>query len=108
MIRWPKFGRIVDVVAGQLIEDDSVPRRKADSSLQDDVDSARRDWESARSYFETVTDPDLIDHAIYAMEAAERKYMYLLRLAREKSDQTSRHIGTEPLGDVLRPEVKST
>ena len=31
----------------------------------------QEDWLAARSYFENVVDPDLIDHAIYTIEAAE-------------------------------------
>ncbi|MEW6725257.1 MAG: YaaL family protein [Bacillota bacterium] len=47
------------------------------------VDEARREWQTALAYFETVTDPDLIDQAIFMIEAAEKRYMYLLRLVRE-------------------------
>lgn len=45
---------------------------------------AKEDWLAARSYFENVVDPDLIDHAIYTIEAAERKYMYLLKQAKNR------------------------
>lgn len=45
------------------------------------VEVARQEWNQARSYFDHVTDPDLVDYAIYEIEAAERKYMYLLRQA---------------------------
>jgi hypothetical protein len=31
----------------------------------------------------SVTDPDLIDHAIFYMGATEKKYVYLLKRARE-------------------------
>jgi len=47
------------------------------------VDRARREWLAARAYFETVAEPELVDHAIYLVDAAERKYVYLLRAARE-------------------------
>lgn len=47
------------------------------------VEQARNEWLCARAYFDNVTDPDLIDHAIYSIEAAERKYMFLLRRAGE-------------------------
>ena len=36
----------------------------------------------ARSYFENVTDPRLVDYAILSMGAAERRLMYLLDEAR--------------------------
>ncbi|NLY88356.1 MAG: YaaL family protein [Firmicutes bacterium] len=47
------------------------------------IEEAKRDWQAARDYFNAVTDPELIDHAIYTMEAAEKRYVYLLRRARE-------------------------
>mgnify|MGYP001354017597 FL=1 len=48
------------------------------------VEEARQEWKSAREYFNIVTDPDLIDHAIYALEAAEKRYVYLLKKIREE------------------------
>lgn len=48
------------------------------------VEHARQEWLTARAFFETVSDPDLVDQAIYLLEAAERKYMYLLRKARQE------------------------
>lgn len=44
---------------------------------------AHSEWKSAELYFQTVTEPDLIDYAIYEMEAARTKYIYLLKQARE-------------------------
>lgn len=48
------------------------------------VEQARREWQDARDRFNQISDPDLIDHAIYAVEATERRYMYLLKKARER------------------------
>lgn len=48
------------------------------------LQEAKESWQTARNYFEHATDPDLIDHAIYSIEAAERKYMYLLKQAKTK------------------------
>jgi len=47
-----------------------------------EAEAARGEWLRASAYFNDVTDPDLVDHAIYCVEAAERKYMYLLKKAR--------------------------
>ncbi len=56
---------------------------------KDDVTSLRnayKEWKIAQIYFENVTDPDLVDHAIYSMEAARLKYIYFLKkLKRENS-----------------------
>lgn len=53
-------------------------------TLLSDVDTARREWLNAKAYFDYVTDPDLIDMAIYSIEAAEKRYMYLLKVARTR------------------------
>lgn len=44
---------------------------------------AHQEWIDAQNFFENVVDIDLIDHAIYKIEAAKTKYTYLLKLARE-------------------------
>ncbi|MGE5560550.1 MAG: YaaL family protein [Chloroflexota bacterium] len=56
----------------------------ADEPLDDFVRQARVEWLNAQAFFESVSDPDLVDQAIYMIEAAERKYMYLLRKARQE------------------------
>ncbi|HZJ57907.1 MAG TPA: YaaL family protein [Clostridia bacterium] len=43
---------------------------------------ARSEWLQAQNYFEIVSDPDLVDYAIYQLEAAKLKYMYLIKQAR--------------------------
>jgi Protein of unknown function (DUF2508) len=51
--------------------------------LIEDLEQAWREWRHARLYFNNVTDPDLIDYAIFNMGATEKKYIYLLKRARE-------------------------
>lgn len=53
-------------------------------SLVEAISRAKQDWEAAKMLFREVTEPELIDFAIYQMEAAERRYMHLLRRAREE------------------------
>ena len=48
------------------------------------IEEAKKDWQEARAYFNTVTEPELVDHAIYALGAAEKRYVYLLKKAREE------------------------
>jgi len=62
----------------------SEPAPKRVESLADSVQQARREWLSARAFFDSVSEPDLVDQAIYMVEAAERKYMYLLRKVRQE------------------------
>ena len=46
------------------------------------MDQARQEREDARAYFNCVTDPDLVDHAIYLEDAAEKKFLYLIKTAK--------------------------
>lgn len=54
------------------------------ATVVDEVDQARREWQAAQLYFQNVGEPELIDQAIHWMTAAERRYVYLLRKAREE------------------------
>jgi len=51
--------------------------------IMENLETARRDWQYAQAYFNSVQDPDLIDHAIFYMGATEKKYTYLLKQAKE-------------------------
>lgn len=50
------------------------------------VEQARRDWQYAQDYYCEVTDEDmdLLDYSVYQLKACEKKYTYLLRLARRQ------------------------
>lgn len=54
-------------------------------TFEEAAETARKEWLRAISYFDQVVDPDLIDYATYSLRAAERKYVYLLKKAREES-----------------------
>ncbi len=53
------------------------------------VRKARVEWESAERTFHDVSDPDLVDFAIYNVEAAKAKYIYLLKQAKELGIKTN-------------------
>jgi len=59
--------------------------RTLEIKLDDEVRKAHREWLQCQKYFQWVSDPDLVDHAIFSEEAARRKYMYLLKKAREQA-----------------------
>lgn len=44
---------------------------------------AREEWQTAQNVFNNVSDPGLVDFAIYNMKAAEKKYVYLMQKAKE-------------------------
>ncbi len=56
-------------------------RRNAARGARQEVSDALRAWQDAVKYFESAKDPELVDFAIYEMEAARRKYMFLLKKA---------------------------
>lgn len=55
---------------------------KDENELYIDVRRAHKNWENAYRYFNYATDPDEIECAIYALEAAEKRYEMLLRQAK--------------------------
>lgn len=62
-----------------------------DSNVKNDLyinlENAKKEWEEAKNIFENVSEPDLVDYAIYNVEAAERKYVYLLRQIKEQNEK---------------------
>jgi len=59
--------------------------------MQDRValEQAKKDWQDTRKQFEEATVPEIIDQAIYQMQAAEIRYMYLLKRVRAKKQKNS-------------------
>lgn len=45
----------------------------------EDVRKALSEWQEAKRYFENVSDPDLVEYAVYQVEAARRRYVLMLR-----------------------------
>ena len=83
------IGTILSALGSQMsIPDDQLPHYK-EVPHHVAVEKARREWLAAKSYFNAVTEVGLVDYAIHLVEAAERKYMYLLRLAREGESPTA-------------------
>lgn len=48
------------------------------------IKKAHDDWKEAERLFQNVTEPDLVDHAIYRVEAARSRYIYLVKKAKEE------------------------
>lgn len=66
-----------------LVDNEPAPATPV-PSLPDAVEQARHEWLCAQNYYNSVSDTDLVDHAVYLMQAAEKKYMYLLKKARSE------------------------
>ena len=46
---------------------------------------AKQEWEAAKNYFDYVSDPELVEYAVFALETAKRKYIYLLKKAQRSA-----------------------
>ncbi|HZJ76511.1 MAG TPA: YaaL family protein [Oscillospiraceae bacterium] len=55
------------------------------------VIKAHEEWQNAEIFFHSVSDPDLIDHAIYRLEASKARYIYLLKQAKIKGVRINLH-----------------
>ncbi|MGE5415762.1 MAG: DUF2508 family protein [Acidobacteriota bacterium] len=40
------------------------------------VEDAKKEWQTAMKIFEETTDPELIEYAVYNLQAAEKKFQY--------------------------------
>lgn len=67
-----------------ILFDNEPIQSKPMPQLSEVVEKARQEWLCAQNYYNAVSDRDLVDHAVYTMQAAEKKYMYLLKKAREE------------------------
>jgi hypothetical protein len=50
---------------------------------EDGIRKAYREWEDAKNFFEYVSEPELVDYAVYAIEATKRRFLYMLRQCRQ-------------------------
>ena len=53
--------------------------------LAQSIAQARQEWKFAQEFFRTVpADCDLVDYAVYMMQATEKRYMFLLKQAKKE------------------------
>lgn len=57
------------------------PHCVAAKQAEERVSAALSAWKDAERYFDNVSDPELIGFAAYEIEAARRKYLFLLKNA---------------------------
>ena len=60
-------------------------RERLAPTLPELVEEARMECMLAHRYFESVSDPELVDHATYLIQATEKRYRHLLSLQRQLS-----------------------
>ena len=56
---------------------------KQDNWLKEEARRALAAWKAAEEFLNHASDPALVDFAIYDLEAAKKKYLYLLGLLRQ-------------------------
>jgi hypothetical protein len=61
------------------------------------IEEARQELQRAREYFENVSEPKLVDYAIFMEEAAKVRYVFLLEEAKRLSVKVD---GSYMLGEV--------
>ena len=79
-----KIGEMLMRLSARFFPSDEQEFERRQEDYFQVVEQARREWQEAKQRFEEVSDPDMVDHAVYAIEAAERRYIYLLKKAREE------------------------
>jgi hypothetical protein len=78
------LSHLVGRIASGLVLDDPASQLSPLPDLRESIEQAKVEWACARQYFDHVTDPELVDYAIFQLKAAERRYMYLLTMARNE------------------------
>ncbi|GAB6138947.1 DUF2508 family protein [Halanaerobaculum tunisiense] len=57
-----------------------------DDSLEEEIMETQEELNNARKYFNSVSDPELVDYATYILKAAESKHAYLLKKKKDKQN----------------------
>ena len=76
--------KLTEKVGGIFRAASEDPADQQDQELIRCVQHAMEEWNQAEKLFESVSEPELIDYAIYRIEASKKRYMYLLKKAKEK------------------------
>jgi hypothetical protein len=58
----------------------------AERQESDALEYAHREWLAAGQLFDYATEPDMVDYAIYSLQAAEKQFVYLWKRARERHE----------------------
>ena len=62
---------------------------KEKQKLIKEINRAQLDVRTAQLFFQYVSDPELVDVAIYELEAKKSRYRYLIKVAKEKGIKRS-------------------
>lgn len=62
---------------------------KEENEIMKAIEDTKIELDCARSIFDNVSDPKLIEMAIFAEEVAKKRYEYLLAIAKERGIKVS-------------------
>ncbi|WP_042278417.1 DUF2508 family protein [[Clostridium] dakarense] len=62
---------------------------KEKQKIMKEIKRAQVEVKTAEHFFQFVSDPELVDVAIYDLEAKKSRYRYLIRMAKEKGIKKS-------------------
>lgn len=54
--------------------------------ILENIRLAHKQWKDREKFFQEVSEPDLVDYAIFQLEASRLKYIYLLKKFRKEMD----------------------
>jgi protein subunit release factor A len=76
-------GKVSGIIQSLRSEHEEQSQHKDIAEMIRCVHQAKEEWCQAEQYFDNVSDPDLVDYAIYRIEASKKKYDYMLKKAKE-------------------------
>lgn len=68
-----------DINLKNFLKSFKIEKKQTQDDLYINLEKAKKEWDEAKNIFENVSEPDLVDFAIYNIVAAEQKYVYLLK-----------------------------
>ncbi|NMA58853.1 DUF2508 family protein [Clostridium cochlearium] len=77
-----KGAKIIEI-ANSIADKFKTSEKTEKEKIMESLRQAEKEWKDKEKYFQSVTEPDLVDHAIYELEASKIKYMYLLKKVKE-------------------------
>lgn len=66
-----------------------IDKDKEKQKLMKEIKRAQVEVKTAEYFFQFVSDPELVDVAIYDLEAKKSRYRYLIKMAKEKGIKKS-------------------
>ncbi|MGX4601654.1 DUF2508 family protein [Faecalimicrobium sp. JNUCC 81] len=66
-----------------------IDKDKEKQKIMKEIKRAQVEVKTAEHFFQFVSDPELVDVAIYDLEAKKSRYRYLIRMAKEKGIKKS-------------------